>query len=122
MTNRRTLDERITAAKEEVAQKEARVKALLQQQKTQERKDRTHRFCVRGGKLEKLLPALAVLTEEQFETFVQKTLLTGFAEKVLRGLVPQEPADEPAAKTAVSAHDVGADSKAQTSASARVAG
>ena len=89
----RTLNERIEAAKAEVAQKEARVKELLQQQKAQERKDRNHRLCERGGLVEKLLPDLLKLTDEQFDTFVQKTLMSGFAEKVLRGLVP--PAPEP---------------------------
>ena len=93
MSNRKTLDERIEAAKAEVAQKEARVKELLQQQKKKERTDRNHRLCKRGGKVESLLPGLAKLTDEQFETFVQKTLLSGFAEKVLRQLVPAEPAD-----------------------------
>ena len=102
MSNRKSLDERIEAAKAEVAQKEARVKELLQQQKKQERKDRTHRLCERGGKVEKLLPGLAKLTDEQFETFVEKTLLSGFAEKVLRGLVPAEPESDVGADTAQS--------------------
>ena len=93
MSNRKTLDERIEAAKAEKQQAEARIKELLQQQKAQARKDRNHRLCKRGGQVEKLLPSLAELTEEQFETFVQKTLLTGFAEKILRGLAPTEPAD-----------------------------
>ena len=95
MSNRKTLDERIEAAREEVKQKGARVKELLQQQRKQERKDRTHRLCERGGKVEKLLPDLARLTDDQFEIFVEKTLLSGFAEKVLRGLVPPAPEPEP---------------------------
>ena len=93
MSNRKTLDERIAAAKEEATQKEARVKELLQQLKVQDRKDRNHRLCKRGGIVEKLLPDLIRLTDDQFDVFVQKTLLSGFAEKILRGLVP--PAPEP---------------------------
>ena len=95
MSTRKTLDERIEAAREEVKQKGARVKELLQQQKKQERKDRTRRLCERGGKVEKLLPDLARLTDDQFEIFVEKTLLSGFAEKVLRQLVPPELAEQP---------------------------
>ena len=122
MSNRKTLNEQIAAAREEMAQKEARVKELLQRQKEENRKARTHRLCKRGGQAEKLLPGLAELTEEQFETFVQKTLLTGFAEKILKGFVSVETADSTAAKTATSASDVNADSEVETSTSARVAG
>ena len=97
MSTRKTTAEKIEAAKIEKQQAEARIKKLLQEQKSQERKDRNHRLCKRGGQVEKLLPDLIRLTDEQFDTFVQKTLLTGFAEKVLRGLVPpeSEPSNEP---------------------------
>ena len=122
MSNRKTLDERIEAARVEKQQAEARIKGLLNQQKTQERKDRNHRLCKRGGQVEKLLPGLAELTEEQFETFVQKTLLTGFAEKVLRGLSSEETADDTASKPTETAKNVSADSDVETSTSARVAG
>ena len=91
MSNRKTLDERIAAAKAEAAQKEARVKELLQQQKAQERKDRNHRLCKRGGQLEKLLPELPRLTEEQFEIFVKKCLLTPHTKGILAELAPPEP-------------------------------
>jgi len=122
MSNRKTLNEQIAAAREEMAQKEARVKELLQRQKEENRKARTHRLCKRGGQVEKLLPGLAELTEEQFEIFVQKTLLTGFAEKILKGFTSAETADSTAAKTAASASDVSADNKGETSTSARVTG
>ena len=91
MAYRKTLDEKIAAAKLEAAQKEARVKELLQQQKTAERKARNHRFCLRGGKLEKLFPELALLTEEQFEIFVEKCLLNDNTRAVLAELAPPEP-------------------------------
>jgi uncharacterized protein (UPF0335 family) len=92
----KTINEKIEAAQEEKRQLEAHIKQLLQQQKARERKDRNHRLCKRGGLVEKLLPDLANLTDEQFQTFVDKTLLTGFAGKILRGLVPQK--SEAAAK------------------------
>ena len=88
MSTRKTTAEKIEAAKIEKEQAETRIKKLLQEQKAEERKARNHRLCKRGGQVEKLLPDLVDLTDEQFETFVQKTLLSGFAEKVLRGLVP----------------------------------
>ena len=122
MSNRKTLDERIEAARVEKQQAEARIKELLNQQKVQERKDRNHRLCKRGGQVEKLLPGLAELTEEQFETFVQKTLLTGFAEKVLRGLSSDGTVDDTVSKPTETAKNVSADSGVETSTSARAAG
>ena len=122
MSTKKTLNEQIAAARAEVAQKEARVKELLQRQKTEERKARNHRLCKRGGQLESLFPALAKLTEEEFETFVQKTLMTGFAEKVLRGLATEEPAETDTPKPTETTQAVGENNAAGTSAAARVAG
>jgi len=90
MSTRKTTAEKIEEARLEKQQAENRIKNLIQEQKAEERKARTHRLCKRGGQVEKLLPELARLTDEQFDTFVQKTLLSGFAAKVLRGLAPSE--------------------------------
>jgi len=133
MSTRKTISEKIEAAKTEVEQKEARLKELLKQQKAQERKDRNHRLCERGGKVEGLLPSLAKLNDEQFEIFVQKTLLSGFAEKVLRQLLPPESvtsaesetdtahSNGTAAKPAAAVQNVSANDSGGTSTSARVA-
>ena len=94
MSTRKSIDERIEAAKAEREQMEARIKELQKQQKAQERKDRNHRFCVRGGKLEKLLPELAQLSEEQFEIFVKRCLLTNYTRGVLVELAPPKPAQQ----------------------------
>jgi len=90
MSNRKTLDERIEAAKKEAEQKQIRLNELLAQQKAEERKARTHRFCKRGGQVESLLPGLAKLTEEQFETFVDKCLLTPYTKRILDELLPND--------------------------------
>ena len=96
MANRKTLDEKITAAKLEKEQAEACIKKLLQEQKSEERKARNHRFCKRGGFMEKLLPDLALLTDDQFETFFKNTTANNYGRKALAELVP--PASEPAAE------------------------
>jgi hypothetical protein len=88
MAKRRTLDEQIELAQEELRKKEARIKELLGRQRTKADKERTHRLCRRGGLVEKLLPALAIITDEQFESFVERILLTGDAERVLAELTP----------------------------------
>ena len=114
MSNRKTIVERIEAAKAEVAQKEAHIKALLRQQKAQERKDRNHRLCLRGGKLEKLLPGLARLTEEQFETFVGKCLLTNYTRRILAELAPQESAEPDGGADTTQGGDTAAQQSAAT--------
>ena len=91
--NRRTLDEQIEQAQKELAQKEARVKELLGRQRSKEDKARTHRLCRRGGLVEKLLPNLAIITDKQFDAFLEKTLLTGDAEKILAAMLPAPPAE-----------------------------
>jgi hypothetical protein len=95
MSNTRTLNEQIEAAREKIRQDENRLKELMQKKNAQDRKERTHRLCRRGGLVEKLLPDLAKLNEEQFNIFVQKTLMSGFAEKILRGLIPAASESEP---------------------------
>ena len=92
MSNRKTLEEKLEAARLEKGQAEARIKKLMQEQKAEERKARNHRFCKRGGFMEKLLPDLALLTDEQFETFFKNTTANNYGRKALADLVPPVPA------------------------------
>jgi len=86
MSKSRPLNERIESAKEEIKQKENRLKELLQKQKARERIDRNHRLCERCAYLESILPDTIPLTYEQFQTYLNKTLLTDFANRILWGL------------------------------------
>ncbi len=71
-------------------------KRLIQEQKEQERKDRTNRLCKRMGFIEKLLPDTIPLTEEQFKTFVEQTIATEHSRRILDGLTAQNAATAPA--------------------------
>jgi len=86
MSKLRPLDERIESAREEIKQKENRLKELLQRQKAKERTDRNHRLCQRGAHLESILPDTIPLTFEQFKAYLNKTLLTEYANRILREL------------------------------------
>ena len=110
---------------EDTRQLENKKKRLIQEQKEQERKDRTNRLCKRMGFIEKLLPDTIPLTEEQFKTFVEQTIATDHSRRILDGLTAQnaatapaqgaEPAvrdTQPAAKTAQTAQEDGADGSA----------
>jgi hypothetical protein len=84
--------ERIASIEAEIKQLKERQKLLQQQHNAQERKDRTKRLCKRGGLLEKLLPETIPLTDEQFETFVKKVLLTDYTKRILANISAEQPA------------------------------
>ena len=90
---RKTTEQRIMDTELEIEQLINYKKELLQRQKEEERKARTKRLCERAGYLESILPSTITLSKEQFQIFLDKTLLTGFAEKILKGLLP--PPTEP---------------------------
>ena len=72
----KTKAEKITSIEEEIRQLENRRRQLVQEQKAQERKDRTKRLCRRMGLFESLVPDTIPLTEEQFKTFLEKTVMS----------------------------------------------
>ena len=88
----KTIIEKIANIEEQIAQYENQRKQLLQQHKEQERKERTHRICKRGGLLESMLPDTIPLSDEQFKTFLEKTMLTDFTRRILDGLTAQNAA------------------------------
>lgn len=115
----KTRVEKIAGIEEEIRQLENRRKQLVQEQKTQERKDRTKRLCRRMGLFESLLPDTIPLTEEQFKTFLEKTVAAEHSRRILAELTAQNAAraatqgaettsqgnTRPAAKTADTAQE-----------------
>ena len=122
----KTKAEKITSIEEEIRQLENRRRQLVQEQKAQERKDRTKRLCRRMGLFESLVPDSIPLTEEQFKTFLEKTVMTDHARRILDELTAQNAATAPAqgagaagrgntppaAKTVHTAQEDGADGSA----------
>ena len=84
--------DKIASIEEEIKQLKERQKLLQQQYNAQERKDRTKRLCKRAGLLESLLPDTIPLTDEQFKSFLEKTLLTDFARRTLDTIAAQDTA------------------------------
>ena len=79
---------------EKIANKEAQIqkllnekKQLIQKDKKAERTARTRRLCSRHGLLEKFMPDLAAITDEQFETFIRKGINTSYGQKLLAEIV-----------------------------------
>lgn len=85
----KTKAEKIADIQEQIAQLENKQKKLEQEQKLQERNARTKRLCKRMGLIESLLPDTIPLTEEQFKTFLDKTLTTEHSRRILAGLTAQ---------------------------------
>ena len=83
----KTTAEKIATKREQIQQLQNQEKQLIQKQKAEERKARTRRFCSRHGLLEKVMPDLAAITDEQFETFIRKGINTTYGQKILAEIV-----------------------------------
>jgi len=79
--------EKIATKREKIQQLQNEEKQLIQKQKAEERKARTRRFCSRHGLLEKYMPDLAAITDEQYETFIRKAINTNHGQKILAEIV-----------------------------------
>ena len=79
----KTTAEKIATKRERIQQLQNEEKQLIQKQKAEERKARTRRFCSRHGLLEKYMPDLATITDEQYETFIKKAIATHHGQKIL---------------------------------------
>lgn len=84
--------ERIANIEQEIKQLKERQKRILQQYRSQERKDRTKRLCHRMGLFESLVPDSISLTDEQFKTFLEKTVAAEHSRRILDGLTAQSAA------------------------------
>jgi len=105
MSTTKTTGERIDTLQEKIQQLENQKKQLLQKQKADERKARNHRLCKRGAYLESIIPDTIPLTDEQFYQFLDKTLKTDYARKILDGFTAQK--DKTATAKAVIAEQGG---------------
>ena len=109
---RKTTEERIAQAQEERQQLDNRIKQLKQTHNAEERKKRTNRLCKRHGYIEKHLPDIIGLTDEQFEKFIGTTLLTTFTRRKLDGIMTQtaestETTEPILDETSISATEIG---------------
>ena len=85
----RTTVEKIEGIQAQIQQLENERKRLMQQKKEQERKDRTKRLIERGAILESLIPGAATFSNEQIKVFLEKTVGSDSARKILAGIATQ---------------------------------
>lgn len=100
----KTKAEKITSIEEEIRQLENKRKRLVQEQKAQERKDRTKRLCKRMGLFESMLPDTIGLTDGQFQIFLEQTAAAEHGRKLLGELTARNAATAPAQGAETAAH------------------
>jgi len=91
----KTRVERIASIDEEMSKLAEQRKTLMDKHKAQERKTRTRRLCQRGGLLEKMLPDTIPLSDEQFQSFLEKTVANDYGRRTLATFTAQNPAANP---------------------------
>jgi len=79
----KTYEEKIASTDEKIQQLINQKKQIIQQQKATERKERNSRLCRRHGLLEKYMPALISITDEQFEAFIRQGINTSYGRDIL---------------------------------------
>jgi len=93
---RKTLEQKIEANRLEMERLQKEQNVLIAEQEEKENQARAVRHSRRGDYVEKHFPELIKLTERQFYTFVEKTLLTPHTRKILTELTAESatpPAD-----------------------------
>ena len=83
MATAKKLAEQIEAAEKEIKEQENSLKELKQKYKEQESKERSLRRRDRGEILENLIEESDTFTDEQIKLFLEKTITTDFARKIL---------------------------------------
>ena len=86
----------VKTAEEKVALKDARIlqlqnekKKIIQQAKAKERKERNNRLYRRHGLLEKFMPELITITDEQYEVFIKTGIDTNYGRKRLGEIIAE---------------------------------
>ena len=112
----KTTAEKIANKDERIQQLLNEKKQLIQKQKADERRTRTSRLCRRHGLLEKYLPDLVNITDEQYEAFVKKATSNNYGRDALAEIIDK--ADKTAvpktAETAVQSNPTHAAKSTQT--------
>ena len=78
--------EKIAGWDEEIAQLKNKQKLEKQKHSKAERAARNHRLCKRHSLLESMLPEIAVITDEQYKSIIEKAVDSKFFRQLLDGM------------------------------------
>jgi len=96
--SKRPISVRMADVEERLEQLKNQKRQLEKEQSNEERKARTRRLCSRAGLLESMLPETITLTDEQFKSFLEKTVANNFGRDKLKEVLTQ-PTAEPKGET-----------------------
>ena len=82
--------EKIEGIKAQIQQLENERKRLMNAQKEADRKARTKRLIERGAILESLIPGADTFTNDQIKAFLEKTVQSDFAKRILNEITAQK--------------------------------
>ena len=95
--SKRPVSVRMESVKSNIEKLKKQKEQLKKEQNAEERKARTRRLCSRAGLLESMLPETIDLTDEQFKSFLEKTVANNFGRDKLKEVTAQ-PAATPQGK------------------------
>ena len=81
--------EKIADIQKQIEQLKNQQKLYQQQHNEKERKDRTRRLCSRHGLLEKMLPEIITITDEQYQAFLEKAVTNNYGRDILSKIIAQ---------------------------------
>ena len=87
MSKTKTRADKIASYEEQIAQLQNKMKDEIRKRNEEERKARTKRLCTRHGMLEKHMPDLATITDEQFEAFITRAINTSYGRDTLAKII-----------------------------------
>ena len=79
--NKKTSDEKIAAKDSRIKQLQKEKQAIIKRENAKARKERNYRLYRRHGLLEKFMPDLITITDDQFEAFVRTGIATSYGIK-----------------------------------------
>jgi hypothetical protein len=88
----KTTEQKRLDVEEQIKQLENQCKQLKQKEKEEERKARNHRLCKRGGACRKAFARSNHIDGEQFQTLLDKTLLTEQTRSVIADITADKSA------------------------------
>ena len=97
--------EKIADYEEQITQIKKRQKQERQKQSKEERTARTRRLCSRHGLLEKMLPEIITITDEQFQAFLEKAVTNQYGRDILNKIIANTAATVPPQAAGSAARD-----------------
>jgi hypothetical protein len=91
MSKKKTTNDKITDVDEQMRQLAEEKKALQKKKREEELEEQKQRCNRRGVKIEKQLPDLATMTDEQFNIFAEKVLFTEQTKTIISDILTPQP-------------------------------